>query len=96
MEVDAKATIGMVNRLGLGKIRHLHTADLWVQEQTRSERVILEKVAGADNPADIFTKYLDHTIMSKALATMNCEYREGRGKSAPATMGLGGAERQEV
>ena len=85
---DATAAIGISKRRGLGKIRHLHTADLWVQEQIRSERVILEKVLGADNPADIFTKYLDHTIMSKALRAMNCEFRTGRAKAAPDTMCL--------
>ena len=85
---DATAAIGISKRRGLGKIRHLHTADLWVQEQIRSERVILEKVLGADNPADIFTKYLDHTIMAKALKKMNCEFRTGRAKAAPDTMGL--------
>ena len=66
-----------------------HTCDLWVQEQTRTGRVLLEKVLGTEYPADIFTKYVDHVIMSKALKTMNCEYKEGRAKEAPDTMGLG-------
>ena len=86
---DATAAIGISKRRGLGTIRHLHTCDLWVQEQTRTGRVLLEKVLGTENPADIFTKYVDHVIMSKALKTMNCEYREGRAKAAPDTMGLG-------
>ena len=86
---DATAAIGISKRRGLGKIRHPHTCDLWVQEQTRTGRVLLEKVLGTENPADIFTKYVDHVIMSKALKTMNCEYKEGRAKAAPDTMGLG-------
>ena len=86
---DATAAIGISKRRGLGKIRHLHTCDLWVQEQTKTGRVLLEKVLGTENPADIFTKYVDHVTMSKALKTMNCEYREGRAKAAPDTMGLG-------
>ena len=79
---DATAAIGISKRRGLGKIRHLHTCDLWVQEQTRSERVLLEKVLGTENPADIFTTYVDHAAMERALARMNCEFREGRAKSA--------------
>ena len=79
---DATAAIGISKRRGLGKLRHLHTCDLWVQEQTRSERVLLEKVLGTENPADIFTKYVDHAAMERALARMNCEFREGRAKSA--------------
>ena len=86
---DATAAIGISKRRGLGKIRHLHTCDLWVQEQTRTGRVLLEKVLGTENPADIFTQYVDQVIMSKALKTMNCEYKEGRAKAAPDTMGLG-------
>ena len=85
---DATAAIGISKRRGLGKIRHLHTCDLGVQEQTRTERVLLEKILGTENPADIFTKYLDHATMAKALKTMNCEFRDGRAKAAPDTMGL--------
>ena len=29
---DSTAAIGMVRRLGLGRVRHLATADLWVQQ----------------------------------------------------------------
>ena len=85
---DTTAAIGISKRRGLGKIRHLHTCDLWIQEQTKNERVLLEKILGTENPADIFTKYLDQATMSKALTKMNCEFREGRAKAAPDTMGL--------
>ena len=84
---DATAAIRISKRRGLGKIRHLHTTDLWIQEQVRSERVILEKIAGVENPGDVFTKYVDKGIMQKALSKMNCEYRDGRPASAPANMG---------
>ena len=33
---DATAAIGMVHRLGLGKVRHLAVGDLWVQHHVRS------------------------------------------------------------
>ena len=35
---DATAAFGISKRRGLGKIRHLHCADLWVQEKTRERR----------------------------------------------------------
>ena len=47
---DATAAIGISRRRGLGKLRHLHCCDLWVQEQTRSERVVLEMVLGTVKP----------------------------------------------
>lgn len=86
---DATAAIGISKRRGLGKIRHLHTCDLWIQEQTKTERVLLEKVLGSENPADIFTKYVDQAIIANALRKMNCEFRDGRAKLALDTMGLG-------
>ena len=36
---DATAAIGIAKRRGLGRIRHLQTADLWVQENIRSGHV---------------------------------------------------------
>ena len=33
---DATAAIGIAKRRGLGKIKRLHTTDLWVQEKTRT------------------------------------------------------------
>ena len=35
---DATAAIGISKRRGLGKIRHLHCADLWVQEKNEKRR----------------------------------------------------------
>ena len=93
---DATAAIGISKRRGLGKIRHLHTCDLWVQEQTRTERILLVKILGTENPADIFTKYVDQSTMSMALSKMNCEFREGRAKTAPDTMGLKKKESEET
>ena len=33
---DSTAAIGMVRRLGLGRVRHLATADLWLQQGVRN------------------------------------------------------------
>ena len=85
---DATAAIGIARRRGLGKVRHLDVTDLWVQEKLRCKAVKLVKILGADNPADIFTKYVDRGILSKALKFMNLESREGRAKSAPLAMGV--------
>ena len=88
---DATAAIGITKRRGLGKIRHLHTTDLWVQEKVREGLVSVEKILGTENPADAFTKYLDKLSMDKALVKMNVVFMEGRSKAAPDTMGLGQA-----
>ena len=87
VHTDATAAIGIAKRRGLGKIRHLHTTDLWVQECVRNGKVELLKVAGTENPADIFTKYLDASIMNKALEKLNCKFMDGRPACAPAAAG---------
>ena len=50
MYVDASAAIGIDQRKGLGKIRHLHTQSLWVQDAVREKRVFLDKVPGPTTP----------------------------------------------
>ena len=56
---DATAAIGIARRKGLGKIRHLDTTDLWLQDKIRSRKMSLENILGADNPADMLTKYVE-------------------------------------
>ena len=56
--------------------------DLWIQEKVRNKEVDICKVLGADNPVDIFTKYVDHPILSKALLKMGLHIEEGRAKSS--------------
>ena len=80
---DATAAIGIANRRGLGKIRHLHCSDLWIQEAIRQERLQLVKVLGTENPADAMTKYLDGPALMKAMSRMNLEFRDGRAECAP-------------
>ena len=85
---DATAAIGIAKRRGLGKIRHLHCTDLWIQERVRNGDLQLHKILGTDNPADMYTKYVDAGIMEKALRKQNLFFMEGRAKLAPDTMGL--------
>ena len=83
IRTDATAAMGMARRLGVGKIRHLDTALLWVQDYVRRGEVALEKVLGVDNPADALTKYISAPEMIKHLARMNLFFEEGKPESAP-------------
>ena len=58
LNAGANATIGMLNRIGLGKMRHVEVCDLWMQGVVRGRRIDLRKVSGVKNPADMMTKYL--------------------------------------
>ena len=81
--VDASAAIGIAERKGLGKVRHLDTQALWIQDAVRSKRVTLEKVAGTLNPADLMTKHLDQKTLDGHLQRMQIKISEGRSATAP-------------
>ena len=53
---DASAAIGMVKREGLGKVRRLSVADLWVQAERANGEITFEKIDGTSNPSDMMTK----------------------------------------
>ena len=74
LRVDAKATIGMVHRQGLGKMRHVEVGHLWIQDAVKTGRIKVRKVLGTENIADIFTKYLDQQTIRKHMLTMGFEY----------------------
>ena len=85
---DATAAIGMCRRKGLGKVRHLATTDLWIQEKVRSKEIELVKILGTENPADVLTKYVDRASMLKAMTTLGIVIMSGRPSCAPVAMGI--------
>ena len=52
---DSSASHGTLNRLGAGRIKHLHTRQLWLQERVYSGEVSVEKVGRSINWADALT-----------------------------------------
>ena len=81
---DATAAIGIARRRGLGKVRHLATADLWIQDRIRKKDFGLEKVPGCDNPADILTKNVGRDILLKHMNNLGLVYESGRAECAPS------------
>ena len=55
---DSSAAMGVVERRGVGKIRHLDVGKLWIQEMRENGGVEIKKVKGTANPADQLTKNL--------------------------------------
>ena len=63
----ATASIAMVHRLGLGKVRHLAVGELWIQHHVRSgEKIRVSKMSGLGNPSDAQTKYLGPDPLRRA------------------------------
>ena len=83
VHTDASATLGIVNRQGLGKLRHVKVQYLWLQEKVRDKTLEVVKIHGPDNPADLMTKYLPAHDIEKHLETLHIERRDNRAEMAP-------------
>ena len=79
---DASAAMGMVQRHGTGKTRHIDVGMLWIQQNVKHGEVKVEKVATKLNPADVFTKAVPAEVMWKHMEYMGFESREGRADAA--------------
>ena len=80
---DAVVALGMVKRQGLGRIRHLAVADLWIQQKAKSGEVHFKKLEGIKNVSDILTKPVETEVLDRHMANMGFEFREGRNGLTP-------------
>ena len=82
VHVDANAAKGIVEREGLGKVRHVEVDVLWLQEQQARDRLPLLKCDGTSNPADLMTKNLARADIIKNINMMGMVESEGRAARA--------------
>jgi hypothetical protein len=81
---DSAATLGICGRQGLGRLRHIDTQCLWIQQRVRDGTLKLYKVRGEENPADLFTKHLVcQDRIKNLLQLFGCAYKGGRAATAP-------------
>ena len=73
LKIDARATVGMLTRRGLGKVRHLEVNTLWVQNMIHQGKVSLERVSSTDNIADIMTKYVPPQVLKYHLQQLHMD-----------------------
>ena len=78
LHIDAAAALGILERQGVGRVRHLDIGVLWLQEHQLMRLVELTKVLGIENPADLMTKHLDQKLVNQYTALLNYEFRQGR------------------
>ena len=79
VHTDSSAAKGISERRGIGKVRHLDVADLWVQDRVRSREITLRKIAGQSNPPDILTKYVERDILEGHLNRLGLRMTSGQG-----------------
>ena len=80
---DATAAIGICRRQGLGRVRHLATADLWIQQRVKRGHLALRKWPGPDNPSDLLTKYKAREDIMRMMLMASLQVRQGRAQTAP-------------
>mgnify|MGYP002806399548 CR=1 FL=1 len=83
IHVDSSAAIGICKRTGVGKIRHLDTRLLWIQEAVRTRVLEVVKVPGTENPADLMTKPLPRSEIDGHLGRLGLSRATGRAETAP-------------
>ena len=77
LHLDASATLGLVNRRGLGKAKHVDMQNLWIQEASKSGRFVTKKVGTSENPADLMTKPLPKPKIEQLMSLMGYEFVKG-------------------
>ena len=70
---DSSAAKSFASQRGLGRMRHMEVRKLWLQEEVRQGRVLLAKVRGDANPADLMTKYLNVREVDDRCASLSIE-----------------------
>ena len=83
LKSDAGAAIGIGNRIGSGKVRHIEVTQLWLQDKVTQKVFILEKVSTDDNLADALAKGVDATSIQARLEGIRVELRCDRHQLAP-------------
>ena len=79
---DASAAIAISQRKGLGKVRHISTQYLWLQERVLNKQIALHNVVGTNNPAHISTKPINAETRHKHLQFGNLTTTDGRANQA--------------
>ena len=81
---DASAALGIVHRKGLGKVRHIDTNTLWVQQAACTKSIQCKKVLGTLNPADALTEHLTEAMRDQHMKKIGITLDAGRPAAAPA------------
>ena len=63
--IDAKTTEHILHRCGIGRMKHIDVAHLWLQDEVKSNRLKACRVKSEENLANIGTKALCNKIIRK-------------------------------
>ena len=83
VSTDSSAAKGIVNRRGLGKVRHIELSELWVQDQVARGRITVYKIDGSENSSDSLTKHSCGERIAQTMHYCNQAIVPGRHKIMP-------------
>ena len=78
IETDSSSAKGTLQRRGVVGIKHLDTRVLWLQQGAQSKRLVINKVDGNANVADIGTKNVTRPILDKLIKLAGLVFASGR------------------
>ncbi len=76
--MDATTGIAIGSRRGLGRVKHIDTIFLWVQEVINRGRVAVDKKNALDMIADVMTKAVTEVRMEMMMKKMQYDHKSGR------------------
>ena len=71
---DSSSARALALRRGIGRIRHIETRFLWLQERLALKHMTLKTVKGTSNPSDVLTKQLAHDLMVEYCARLGQKF----------------------
>ena len=85
LETDASAATGIASRRGLGRVRHIELAYLWLQDQVARNKISIRKIRGEGNFSDSLTKHSSPDRIAQTVRFTNQEFVNGRREIMPNT-----------
>ena len=86
---DSSSAKAFASKRGLGKMKHIQTRFLWIQERLVLKHFVLDKVGTLLNRADVLRKQLSAKDMHKHLTAIGHIMAGGRAKTAKMMIGEG-------
>ena len=86
MKSDSTSGIALMQRRGLGRLRHLQVKELWLQEKVRAGDIQVEYVPTQENMADVLTKGLGTIKMEQLVNKIGLVSRPQKQEQEDAAM----------
>ena len=83
IHTDSSTAKSIAVRKGVGKIRHIETNQLWLQDKVKDKIISIKKIGTLENPSDLLTKHLSRDVIDKHLKNLGFAREKGRHHLAP-------------